>query len=294
MQVGVSCVRGLVKHADCRACVQDPLHPCELTPDVLEMVRENPNHRHADPDSYSPSYLLGCDRQASLQSDHDWYVDVNDAWAMVRGTMIHAATEKLPYPGVLQVIREMDMVTEVETQYGPKLFYAKPDLIVLKRLEDGIVYAKIVDYKSKNEIGHDLTEVPVDHVRQINMYRWIVERELTLTQFGEPQDYPVIVDELEMFYGDMKKSRRFTSAGPLKTRGKLIQRAPRKYAEITLAPITIYDAEVVGRWITRRIEEKYRAVHEELAPVLEGDEAWKCAKCPVRETCFAIAAGVSL
>jgi hypothetical protein len=292
MQIGVKCARGLVTHDECRKCAHNPLRPCMLTPDVLEELRAKDDDRHHDPDSFSPTYLLDCDRKAGLIVEADHYIDVEDAWPLVRGQMVHALMESKEYPGTIGVIREMVFMTEVPTRYGVKKFYGQPDLIVVKRKEttghplgaqETTYYVKIVDYKSKSDIGHDLVAPIKEHAMQINMYRWVVERELAKHL---KRNVRIVVDELEIFYADMKKPRRFTSAGKLQTRGKMLTRSPRTYATLDLEPLPMWPIEDIEAWVVRKIEEKISSMYEELAPVLPEEDRWRCAKCPVREVCY--------
>lgn len=292
-QLGVRCPRGLISHAECRRCSTDPLRPCHLSPDILEGMREDPEGRHADPDAFSPTGLLDCDRKYGLTVGGDWYLDIDDAWPMLRGTLVHALMENNRYPGAVGIIRETEMETLIETEYGPQRMTGQPDLVVVERLqqegEEVVAYVKIVDYKSTSEIKHDLTEAKQDHVRQINMYAWLVRRWL-------PQHYRhaalrVEVSEIEIVYLDFKKVRRFTSAGSLTTRGKMTRRNPREYETLTLAPLMLHPDEVVERNIRRLIEAKIES-RTTLPPAYEpGDpQYWRCLHCPVAESCAALTA----
>ncbi len=165
-------------------------------------------------------------------------------------------------------------------------------MIVVKRI-DGLgeegeylgltptIHIKVVDYKSTNDIGHDLTEAKLDHQLQVNMYAWVATSELP-AQIGWP-GAKVVIDELEIVYVSMKKVRRFTSAGPRTTKGKMIQRRPPDYADLVLEPIMLL-SDVEGL-VRSRIEERIRA-KDELPDILEGDEAWRCDFCPVNALCM--------
>lgn len=284
MQIGVKCIRGLISHDDCRACSTDPLHPCMLPSDVLELMRQKETDYHADPDAFSPTGLLDCDRKSVLVAGGDWYVDVEQAWPMTRGTLTHAVMEANDsYPGAVGVIREQVMETMIETRYGPQRLVGKPDLVAVLADEDDVVTVKIVDYKSTSEIGHDLTAAKPDHVRQVSMYAYLVKRWL-VEHLKRP--VTVVVSELEIIYLDFKKVRRFTSAGPLVTKGKRISMTPLTYATLDLEPIHVFGMDVVERGIRRMIEAKI-AARETLPPAYEMDDEnyWKCRYCPVAEAC---------
>lgn len=253
-----------------------------------------------DPGEFTPSRLMGCDRRAGLETRHDTWLDVDAAFPMFRGNMVHALMEQegSRYPGALGGLREMRFSTAVETKYGTKRFSGKPDLIVVKRAEPlllmdsqtdqpVILYrCKIVDYKSTSEIKHELVAAHRTHQMQVNMYAWLVEREL-----ARHLNQPVLVkvDELEIVYVDMRKTRRFTSAGPLTARGKRLNRsAPYQYETLDLAPIKLLPMGQVEAWIRTHIEARIRATTEVLPPPLSGEAAWVCRTCPVSEICFSL------
>jgi hypothetical protein len=300
MQVGVSCVRGLMTTAECRECRCDPMHPCMVPADVLGQLDPDPTHRHSDPNKFSASGLLGCYRQSVLQQEHPYYVDVDDAWASLHGTIRHAGIAAIAgdYPGAVTQFRELELQTVVATKYGLQTYISQPDLIVITRVEpthQGVLYhVKIVDYKNTGEVKHELTAARKDHVRQINMYAWLVRRalagSLVFDSTGAELEFSVDVDELEIDYGDFKKPRRFTSAGWLHTRGKMLTRSPRTYETIDLEPITIYPDEKVHAWVVEHIERKIES-RSQLAPVLPEDEQWRCYYCPVKEVCDELAMG---
>lgn len=285
-------MRGRISHQDCRACAQDPLHPCMLPADLLELMRVDygDEDREPDPDAFTPSRLQGCLRAAVLHGTNDWYVDIKHAYPLTRGHMVHALMEGSTYPGVFLSLREQRLSTVVDTKYGPQRFTGKPDLVVITSVEHtlrgDIYHAKVVDYKSKNEIGHDLTQAQREHEIQINLYAWLVGKSLLphVTQEDSARPSVVVVDEVEIVYCDMKKVRRFTSAGPLSTDGKMLTRRPPTYAPLALAPLELKDPEWCEHYIKRRVEWMI-AAKETLPPVLGPDDAWKCPRCPVRDVC---------
>ena len=132
-QVGVQCVRGQITTAECKECRCNPLHPCMLPADVIQELDPDPTHRHSDPNIFSATGLLGCDRQHALRQEHAYYVDVDSAWNLLRGTMVHALMERsgTEYPQALLTLREMEFETLVDTAYGPQQFISQPDLIVV-------------------------------------------------------------------------------------------------------------------------------------------------------------------
>lgn len=314
MQLGVKCSRGCIPWQECLgSCVHNPLHPCEYTADLLNTMRADYEDPDREPgiEAFTPTRLLGCPRQPVLQAGADYYVDVEQGWPALRGSMVHALMERTTYPGAVQVIREQRLATTVMTRYGPQPFTAKPDLVVVKsienlhavygdaQVEDGTlvegpstikvpltrIHVKVVDYKSTGEIGHDLTAAKLEHQLQVNMYAWVVQQ--CLADVLELPGADIVVDEVEIVYCSMKKIRRFTSAGERQTRGKMQTRSPRTYASLTLEPIRLWRMNATGRYIARKIEERIAAT-EVLPDILQGEDAWLCEWCAVRQLCYEI------
>jgi hypothetical protein len=287
-QVGVKCTRGFILHQDCRACSQKPNHPCPYPPDVLERMREE-NETEPSMDAFSPTRLTDCDRKQALMLQNEWYVDVESQWPLIRGTLLHAGMESAKgnasYPGALGVIREFRFSTKIKTKYGEYDFTGKPDNIVILNLAqtEEEIHIKIVDYKTKGNVDYHLDSAMPEHQLQVNLYGYLATKCLP-ESLGKP-DLKVVVDELEIFYAGYNKPRRFTSAGPLIAKGKRLTK-PIRYEELELKPVVRYSMDAMERWITRKIEAKIRS-REELPPILEGDAAWVCEYCQVREICYA-------
>ncbi len=296
MELGVKCPKGYISHADCRVCAQDPLHPCGMTPDMLELIR-NENSEEPDANSFTPSRLLTvCDRQRVLQAGSDYYVDIEYAFSALRGSAFHALLQQSGrYPGLLGDIREVRLETEIaldgrtagsrnaslaasmfNVPRSPAHFTGKSDFIGLLRQEGDTIYAKIVDYKTTSYLAASFTDPNADpytakHVLQINMYKWLVERALPKAL---NRDVRVVVEDLELVYFDMKREVRFTSCGDL-IAGKRILKA---------IPII----EDIQDRIVTLIKQKQRALTV-LPPVLaEYPAYWACERCSVRKYCDAI------
>lgn len=324
--IGVACVRGHVPLAVHNECKLDPLHPCSLPPDVLDLMTSGPVERERNEVVYSPSTLMGCTRQSILTGKYDWYINVEgSAWKQTRGHMVHALMEEQPaWVGVLGVVREQRMSAPIETRYGEQQFKGKPDVVVLKSIEERTIltgteeaggklyrtlHISITDYKSVGEVGHR-DKADRKHQMQVNQYAWLaqqflpyflqdiplpesvhmnpdVDLELFAVGFDE-----VVVDELEIFYADFNKTRRFTSAGVLSARGK---RLPdhRTYEELELQPVYQMKPKSVERWVRKHIEMEIEAREKMPAPLSYLDrpftgESFICYMCPVREKCVEI------
>jgi hypothetical protein len=300
-RVGMHCVRGDMRDDACRVCATDPLHPCELPANVLESLRQG---RDVTDLEFTPTSLMDCPRKRVLKARTDWYLDIGQAWPALRGTLMHARLELLPpTPGVLSEIKEVRLQTTVNTHYGPQTVKGRSDLIVVQDIsfsESEVLIQvqhqaaehmviKVVDYKSRGEVGHDMTRPARNHQRQVNIYGWLAARALP-EALGRP-NLTVEVAELEIFYAGMNRPRRFTSAGPLQTRGKRVSVRPLVYETLTLEPIVLYPPEVIERWVVHRVEQMIEA-EEYLPPVLTGEDADICRFCPVRVLCQQLAEGV--
>jgi CRISPR/Cas system-associated exonuclease Cas4 (RecB family) len=295
MQLGVHCPRGNIKHDECKRCSANPSRPCAWTPDMLELIRSDNDNQPA-PDAFTPSRLLDCDRKSALISDHDYYQDLDTMWPAVRGHMVHALMERSTNPNALHQFREIRFETAIETKYGTQRFLGKPDLInVLTKNRNGGAVSwglSIVDYKSKREVEHSLVSPERKHVMQLNMYAWLVTKCLSSyieehhpnIEIREEMPIEVEVTELELIYVDMSRVRRFTSEGPLKGKGKLIDRKTREKEVLDLEPIPLLPLEQTEEWIRKHIEQKIEA-KQVLPPPLEGEAARICPYCPMFNVC---------
>lgn len=323
MQIGVKLDGKRMSWDEAFAYAQDPLRDSPYPPDLLDLMRIDYDDPDREPgiESFTPTRIMGCHRQAVLMEDHDYYIDPDLDYPKVRGHMIHALMEKARYPGAVSVLREKRMRLDLNAGTtrageGPLLFTAKPDLVVVKRVENihnetplalentitPRATFKVVDYKSKSEIKHELTETFYEHELQVNMYAWMVAQNPAI--YNERGEYlgttvellglagipelELVCDEVEIVYCDMKKVRRFTSKGSTQTRGKRLNRSrPYQYETLTLAPIHLWTPEKVGRFIRRRIDERL-AAKEELPPILPESERWRCDYCPLADLCYGL------
>jgi hypothetical protein len=295
--IGVKCPRGLIKHEDCRACALTTTRPCHLTPDILEKLRTT--ERDLPPRMYTPTMLLGCDRHYALSVDsQNHYTDIENAWPMLRGSMVHSLMENeaTNYPGAELAIREVRLSTPISTAYGTFQFAGKPDLVVIRDIsQDKVASVDIIDYKSTGEIKHDKIAASPEHQMQVNMYAWLVQKELP-AYLADDRTWPigiapylvehVEINSLQILYADMKKTRLFISDQTRTDKGKLINRSPREHETLTLEPIHLLEADEIEQWIKMRIEDMERA-QEVLPPVLPEESRWMCLHCQVKEACEA-------
>lgn len=341
--VGVSCSRGYISLADHYQCMQQPDHPCEFTTDVLDQMTGPNEERVASGVKFSPSSMLGCRRQAILTRDHDWYLNVSGAWAMQRGHIVHGYAEKFKPPrGSIGAVREVRLRSMVQTSKGFEWFAGKMDAIIFTKLETiplsvdevvdlnvvakTVLHVKIIDYKSKGDIGHgpdthltnkrlEPTQAAAqrDHQQQINLYAWLVRNELAnwLNARYRPEDPNFLgwneyaklnttvqdvehvipwIDEVVVDELEIQYVD-FAKARRFTSAATLHTRGRRMpdhktYERLELLPIFRSSHDYLTRWITRHIEMAYQA-EAELPPPITGEESKKfCYRCPVRSVCY--------
>lgn len=292
----------------CHACRLNASRPCHVTPDILQLLERNTQEEQPESTAYTPSRLTGCDRQAELASREDYYEDLRGAWPLVRGTMIHAILEQSgKVEGFLDTIREVRLTTHIDVggnteeitqdfnptdvsfQPGQEPFSGKADVILVGEVrlpefpgQPAVYRCKIIDYKTST-VDNTLLSAHKSHIMQINMYKWLIERELP-KYLGE--NIRVDVTELEILYLGYSRTRRFTSVCALTDQLLRVKDGKRVNETITLDAIPLLSNEVTEEWIRRRIREK-RQAKTELPPILTGERAWMCVNCSVREHCFA-------
>ena len=268
-----------------RDYLKNPTNDCTLPPEVVEMAIA---HEGSEPNKvvHSPSRILGCNRQAVLTETADYFLDLEHAYASLRGTLIHSGIE---HSGIhtQQTLKEERLTVTIDTAYGPQEFSAKSDCIVVlstekKRGKKQVVHVKVRDYKTTGEIKHDFLAADKKHQMQVNMYGYVVWKSAEKL-FGPNTE--VVVDELEVNYLGSNKARRFTSAGPLTDVG--YKRKGCDAEVLTLEQITLLPMERVEKFIRARIEKRVREREAGLPPILPpGEDKW-CFRCPVYGACRA-------
>lgn len=193
--LGVRCIRGPISMQEHERCMlEETGPPCGYSPTLLQLITRPKTEREGI--KFSPSSLGNCHRRTVLGKNHDWYLDVKQAYKMVRGTIIHEGLSREPAPpGTLGVVRELQMSTPVSvdgeehTFHGTfdelTLLYARQELINTglgntvehSNLQMGtVLHVKLVDYKSRLDIPHSLVEPDREHVYQINSYAYLVQK----------------------------------------------------------------------------------------------------------------------
>jgi hypothetical protein len=222
-------------------------------------------------------------------SSEPFYLNVEHEYAALRGTLIHNGIENIGrHP--LPVLKEQRITVMVDTKYGPQEFSAKSDCVVIVSdktvRKHRTVHVKVRDYKTKGEIKHDFVAPEREHQMQVNMYAYAVWKNAA-TLFGPNTE--IIVDELEINYLGSNKPRRFTSAGTLEALGYKPRGGEQEV--LTLEAITMLPMERIEKFIQARIEKRIREREAGLPPVVTGDEARWCFRCPVYQACVIAAKG---
>lgn len=276
--------REYMTREECNQCVQRPDHECSFNGKVLRMLWGDSDHE-PNRQVFSPTRLMGCPRARYLEAANaPQLLDPYKAWNALRGTITHAFFEDTPLaPGVQFEVTEERFETTIETAYGPQTFVGKPDLIEVLYADDKKLVVKLTDWKSKKDIGHDLVAASEDHAKQVNMYAYLLVKCLP-GYLGKPH-LDVVVDELEIFYFDMGKVRRFNSKCSLVDRGKLLYpRYKGEYEEIELAQLKMKSMAFMHDFIRTLIEDAIEASQSLPAPY-EGDKARLCPYCPLQKAC---------
>lgn len=289
--IGLRTLAGDMTFDEVREYLKNPLHQLGMPPEVIELIIK---HARTEPSGleHSPSRILGCHRQAILEETNDYYISLEYEYASLRGTLIHSGIE-LTGIHTSQVIQEDRVTTMVDTKYGPQPFTAKSDCIVVLSTEHNlrhretkepefVYHARIVDYKTVGEIGHDFTRAQPKHQMQVNCYAYVAVKEAAKLFKAS---CTVVVDELEIDYFGFTKARRFTSLGPLLTKGHK-PRGADVAEELELKPIQMLPLDKVEAFIRRSIE---RRIEERKSPILPpqlvGEAAKWCPRCPVVGPC---------
>lgn len=291
--LGVICPKGKVTWDECHTCSLGLIRPCGLPPEALADLH---NHEDTEPDAltHSPSRLMACQRRAILMSEeYESWVNVEFAYASLRGTLVHRGMESAPI--VQQSIREERLSTTVETEYGVETFTAKSDNIVVRSIEETkkgrkkwhVAHVLIRDTKT-TDVTHDLVSADTKHAMQLNLYAWIVRRELPKVLNVDE----VVVDALELNYFGQSKPRTFTSAGWGSAKGKK-PRGATEAETLELAPIPLLPQDKLDVLVTRLVTRRVKALQARkesgaLPPVLQGDDAKWCFRCPVWNRCQSI------
>ena len=286
---GVSCEKGRVTREECLQCVRDPQHPCHIPqPMIVKFWHGLATKPHAG--AATPSRVLSCARKPFLMEQEDYWLDIHNEYASMRGEVIHAGLESFSWGDNCVVLTEKRLQTLVDTKYGTQPFTAQSDAIVVVNPNDSgdKVLVDVWDWKT-TEFGHELVAADRKHIMQAWMYAWMVARNLPMME-NITHQRGVQVRSVNICYISSSKSRIFTSLGPGTARGKRITGTkPQQYEELQLAQLPTLTMQQVEQFVRGRLEQRVeqRRALPVLPPVLEGDAAKWCFRCPVVGACMA-------
>lgn len=207
---------------------------CQFTASILRGMVEQAHGRAPDaPNSVSVTTLTGCGRQAYLKETEAFSQRPDQQYWAYRGTLAHAMVERGAGDDAI-----------IERRFARELRLPSGRAITITGRPDEIVPARtlLVEYKTTDRPP----KVPaVQHVAQMNAYRWLVAPE-----------YPV--ERLGLVYLTMRGVHK--------------------------ASAPIWPEEQVERFLGERAAELVRARETGEWPSLTED-TWMCSYCPVAEVC---------
>lgn len=157
-------------------------------------------------DSYSPSAMLGCDREKFLKMAHDYAVDPALSHSKARGTVVHSKQE-IDHP---DIVSEQLMGRSLVVDGVPKQIRVKPDKIYrrMRVIQDDKTWGYLPVEKGQ--------ALPIDEkyfpVHQLSIGAWVAAApEPIPPKEGRepiPVPEPVQVDRGEVIFRDSKKQIR--------------------------------------------------------------------------------------
>lgn len=243
---------GMVTNAvpvqDCLDCsVKRPGRACHW--DFADLtLRQDRDVQYA---SFTPSKMLGCPREQWYRMNTDYPIEPGSRHAMVRGTRTHAQLE-VPHPDILaevQVVRYLTIQWKKATLRIP--ITCRPDKIYPLR---GLIHDdKTRSYLPVKDGVPIVPEHNPEYAFQLSVGAWC--------------------------WADPAWAGEEVSPEPIEiTQGQVIYRSSIKQIR-QIYPIFEFD------WLEdemRRRIQPYMALYDDnaQAPVLEGEETWRCRTCP--------------
>jgi CRISPR/Cas system-associated exonuclease Cas4 (RecB family) len=143
---------------------------CQFTASLLRGMADEAKRREHD--RISVSTLTGCVRQSYLQATHGYYQRPDQQYWAYRGSIAHAMVERGAGDGT---IAEQRFERELPLPSGRSVTISgQPDEIVPTR-------QLLVDYKT---VERPPREPSVQHIAQLNCYRWLVAPEHDVNTLG--------------------------------------------------------------------------------------------------------------
>jgi hypothetical protein len=209
--------------------------------------------------SFNPSKMLGCPREHWYRINTDYPVDPASRHAMVRGTRTHAALE-VPHPDILS---EVTVVRYLPIQWKKKKLSipvsVRPDKVYPQH---GIIHDdKTRSYLAQKDGKAVLPEINAEYTFQLSVGAWC---------WAEPA-YAVFPTGVDIHPPVIKIDR-----------GQIIFRDSTKQIK---QGYPLFDFAWLEQEMRRRIQ-PYMALYDDnaIAPVLEGQETWRCKTCSFHQS----------
>ena len=244
MLTGLYCKRKekVVSFQECLQCSRTNFE-CPIFPEYIKWLMKEDDEYNQE---ITVTKLLYCPRRAYLIAKTDYIINVEDAWALFRGSLSHSFLERL---------RDENCIVETrfERDYKGIKIYGKPDKI---DIENKILY----DYKTiAGKISDDYSlrwgNSKLEHQIQLNLYKWLLEGRFE-------------IEKMVLIYIGSDCSKKFLVEERKKDNKK-------KYKELEKA---FHRAEILSKIWNKPLEE---ITPEELPK----EESWICKYCPVVENC---------
>lgn len=251
--------------------------PCQHPFPLIMAMRDNKAGRADAMNTLSTTTLLGCVRFDQLSEAHDYYEPPSDFEARFKGTLIHSGLEKM-LENESDLISEVRFFREFVTEAGESfLLSGQPD-VLLPKFNGESGYGWIIDGKSAGRRKmHPDMEASEDHIRQVNIYRWIVgggfyEEKVLGSQMGYSairKSVNIPINRATIWYvGDNDLQEVEVPCWPLAHVESMIGQMIARFEGKNLAPI------LPSKFVVKR-----------RTGLTEEVRHWKCDRCPLREIC---------
>lgn len=257
--------------------------PCKHPFPVITAMRDNKSARESSLGTISTTELLGCHRFQTLAEGHDYYEDPEDFKARFKGTLVHAGLDAITDPEE-DAINEVRFFKDIDIDGTTYTISGTPD-VILPEFRSGDGKGRIIDGKSagRRKLHQDM-EASDDHVRQVNIYRWLLWNGYR-KELGERD---VVVDEDTVTIGSEKRVRaRYQIDSAVIW---YIGDTDLREVEVPVWPIHVVEGMIVSL---------LQNIHDhQLEPILpstyvkrratgltEEVRHYKCVSCPLRSVC---------
>lgn len=220
----------------------------------------------------SSSVLGGCPRQHILSQRNDFYEDPEDYYARWFGTFGHYAIEMDgPYPGVVQEVR---FFREVDVDGQTVEVSGQPDWI---EVESGLV----ADHKM---VGKKPTQPRLSHIKQLNVYRWLIEGGYVRSETPPPQGTKYFLGESSNWDNPHPSWKNPLPAGYRVKRLEVRYYHPGSKGRHIEFDVPLWTDEQIERYVLSRLRPfvRYAKTGNLLSLSLDPGDEWLSGFCPFR------------